>query len=417
MSDAKPFDVAAFAAHFDHHSREYAQHTYEIYDHMRQHCPVAHSDAYGGMWVVTKYADIMRIARDDQTFSSAQGITIPMLPPANGVECDDPRRYGYTRIPIIMDPPRSRAFRKLMDPKFSPKVFAALEADIRRLATERIDGFIERGEGDLVADLAQPLTAIMTLRIGGLPVDEWREYSDPIHRAIWGDGKPLELYQGRMGVTAKVREQVRQQRQNPVPGGLIEYLLNCAIDDRPLEDWEVVAIIDLLLDGGVDTTQALLGSAFIFLGRNPRQRRRLMDEPGLLPDATEEFLRLFAPQQGLARTVTKDVEVGGAKMKKGDKVFLCWASGNRDESEFERADQAVFEREHNRHMTFGMGFHRCMGSNLARTEIRVCLEEVLARLPDYELVEEGVQSAPDVGVVYGYKKVPVRFQPGERKLA
>ena len=417
MSEGKAFDVDEFAEHFDHHSPEYAAHTYEIYEHMREKCPVAHSDAYGGMWVVTRYRDIMKIARDDKTFSSAQGITMPMLPPANGAEDADPTKHGPTRIPIIMDPPRSREFRKLLDPLFTPRVFQAMEPDIRRLATERIDGFIESGEGDLVHDLAQPLTAIMTLRLGGLPQDQWREYADPIHRVIWGDGLPEELYRARMGVTNLVKEQVRLQRREPVPGGLIEHLMGCTIDGRPLEDWEVVAIIELLLDGGVDTTQALLGSAFIFLARNPDYRQQLIDDPALIPDATEEFLRVFAPQQALARTVTEDTEIGGVPMKKGEKVMMCWASGNRDEAEFENADQVIFGREENRHMTFGVGSHRCMGSNLARMEIRVCLEEVLSRLPDYELDEAGIESAPDVGVVYGYKRVPVRFSPGPRRRA
>jgi cytochrome P450 len=273
-----------------------------------------------------------------------------------------------------------------------------------------MDAIIEKGEGDLVQDLAQPVTAIMTLRLGGLPLEQWRDYADPIHKTIWGDGEPMELFQARLGVTNLVKEQVRLQKDKPVKGGLIEHLYTVQIDGRPLEQWEIVAIIELLLDGGVDTTQALLGSAFLYLGRNPDRRQELIDNPDLIADATEEFLRIFAPQQALARRVTEDVEVSGVKMKKGDLVMMCWASANRDESEFKNADKVIFGREDNRHMTFGVGSHRCMGSNLARMEIKICLEEVIKRIPDYDLIEEGVEFAPDVGVVYGYKKVPVRIK-------
>ena len=145
------------------------------------------------------------------------------------------------------------------------------------------------------------------------------------------------------------------------------------------------------------------------------QSKILIERPDLMPTAVEELLRVFAPQQALARTATRDVEINGKQIKAGDKILMCWAAGNRDAAEFADPEKIDFEREVNRHMTFGMGVHRCMGSNIARDEAKRCLHEVLTRLPDYKIV--GTRSAGDVGIVYGYSEVKVTFTPGKRSTS
>jgi cytochrome P450 len=432
---AAAFDPADFATRFDHHSEEYGQHVNEIYDHMRDKCPIARSDKYGGFWVLTRYADIMEVSRDDETFSSEQSITIPgsgdgaaafglnwkmllmMAKHWRTFFVEMPRNRRLKRpanIPIEYDPPRSQQFRVLINPLLAPKVIAAREAETRQLASDLVDAFIEKGEGDLVTDLAQPLTAIMTIRLAGLPESEWRLFSDPLHKAIWRLGTMEELLDEMMKSRKRVQEIIKEQRRKPVEGGAIAHLLNCEVDGRKLEDWEVQAMIDLFIVGGVDTTQALLGSAWVHLGRHPDRRAELAGDIGKLDTAIDEMLRFFAPQQALCRTATKDTEVAGQRIAKGEKILMCWASANRDQTEFDRPEELKFDRTPNRHMTFGMGSHRCAGSHLARMEARICMEQVLTRLPDYRLDEAGVRFAPDVGVVYGYSAVPVTFTPGPR---
>jgi cytochrome P450 len=176
-----------------------------------------------------------------------------------------------------------------------------------------------------------------------------------------------------------------------------------ARDNRP---WTV------LLGGGVDTATNAIGVTLVELARRPDVRRRLVDQPSLIPAAIEEFLRMWAPFQGLARRVMADVDIGGCRMQEGDKVLKLWASANRDPAEFGRADEVIVDRAPNRHLAFGLGPHRCIGSHLARAEMRVALEEVLRRFPDYEVNESGLEPQPDVGLIYGYSRVPVTFSPG-----
>ena len=158
------------------------------------------------------------------------------------------------------------------------------------------------------------------------------------------------------------------------------------------------------------------GSALVYLARNPAVRRRLIESPALIPSAIEEFLRMWAPVTGLARTASRDCAIAGQPIRRGERVLLLWASANRDSEEFPDPDRVDVERSPNRHATFGLGIHRCLGSHLARLQFRVALEEVLERLPDYTLDEPGLKLSPDVGTVFGYVGLPARFAPGKREL-
>ncbi|MCB2059370.1 MAG: cytochrome P450 [Novosphingobium sp.] len=404
---SEAFDVAAFARRFDHHAREYSDHLNEIFDHMRERCPVAHTDAYGGFWVLTRYEDVMRVVRDDETFSLRAGMSIP----SNRNPGDPP-----TFLPGDLDPPESFKYRQILEPLVSPSALAALHPFVRQTARELVDGFIDKGEADLVQDLAVPLTAIVTLRLAGLPEADWPHYVAERYEANSDPLPPEEAMRRVMERFAWSRQAFldarERQRENPVEGGLVARLIEARVDGRELTEAEYISMMINFVVGGLETTQALLGSSWVYLARNPDQREDLRQNPDLMPAAVEEMLRCFSPQPGLARVATRDTEVGGQPIREGEKVFMCWASANRDAAKFDDPYRFDMRRKPNRHLTFGTGAHLCLGRNLTRLEAQICMSEVLTRLPEYQAVEEGLERIPDSSTLYGYLSVPVTFTPG-----
>jgi cytochrome P450 len=394
---------------------------------------MAHSGELGGFWVATRYADIMRIARDDETFASRYGITItPSLHPdvpafeplgdkatgplANLAPGPNGEKPPISFLPIEIDPPLHRSYRRAIDTLFSPNAVTGLEPWVNAITDQLIDDIIESGEGDFSRDLGTPLTSIYTMKAAGLPLEDWSDYAYWMQSQIAGSSSveprtkaatPLELRE-------RVAAEVVRPRRTPVEGGAIAHLIEADVDGRKLDNWEIEGFVWLLIAGGVDTTQACMGSAFVWLGRNPDRRAQLADDRSLLPHAVEEFLRVFAPQQALSRTVMKDVEVAGQKLKRGERVLMCWASGNMDESEFERPEEIDFARANKRHMSFGLGIHRCMGSNVARLEFRILIDKILRRMPDFRIHEPGLKPAPVTGLVFGYERAPFSFTPGKK---
>jgi cytochrome P450 len=401
------FDVARFVRRFDHHAPEFGDHLNGIFEFMRSRCPVAHSDAYDGFWVLTRFDDVMRVARDDTTYSLRAGMTIP----SNRKPGDPP-----FVIPGDCDPPLSTAYRRLLEPLVTPEALAAMEPSLRELAGKLVDGFIETGNADLIRDFAAPFTAIATLRLAGLPETDWPHYVAERNRNTAVRKDPEEdmrrVNERFIWTRNAFLEQIAAQRTRPVAGGLIARLLEARLDGRALDEWEMIAILINFVSGGLETTQALLGSAWEHLARHPDQRELLRNDPGLMVGAVEEMLRYFAPQPALSRVATRDTEIGGVPIREGEKVLMCWASANRDAAKFERPDEFDIRRKPNRHLTFGVGTHHCLGANLTRLEARICMEEVLARLPDYVVEEAGLERIPDVSIVYGFLSVPVRFTPG-----
>jgi len=433
MEDGEPdFDVAAFAQRFNHLSPDYGRHFSDIYKHMRARCPVAHTDQLGGFWVVTKYADIMRIARDDETFCSRYGITItptanpdmpeglgplgdkstgPLAAYQNGPNGETAR---LTTLPIDIDPPLHGVYRKAIDPLFSPTAVTELAPWVSALTDQLIDDIIERGRADFSRDLGTPLTSIYTMKAAGLPLEDWSDYAWWMQSQIAGSSsvEPRTRDMTQLALRERVAAEVVRQRTHPVEGGAIAHLIEADVDGHKLENWEIEGYVWLLIAGGVDTTQACMGSSFVWLARNPDRRRELAEQPKLMPHAIEEFLRVFTPQQALSRTVMQDVELAGQLLKRGDRVLMCWVSGNMDETEFENPEQVDFDRGNKRHMAFGLGVHRCLGSNVARLEFRVLFEQILKRIPDYRIDEAGLKPSPVSGVVFGYEHVPFVFTPG-----
>ena len=396
---------------FDHHSAEYARDWRGINSTLRDRCPVSHTDAHDGYWVLSRYADVAEAARDDATFSSYQelpdgthtGATIPAGP--------------LRQVPIEMDPPELFDHRKLLNARFSPAAVRTWEPFLRQATASRIDEVIESGHADLVRDIANPVPALLTLELLGLPQDDWQRFSDVTHQIVHTLPSSREHDAASMeftGIVGQIAEVAARRRTQP-GDDLISLLATAEINGEPLSDGRLLEMVTLVILGGVDTTGSLIGNALEWLARHPAERDRLRGNPDQLPQATEEFLRYFSPVPGLARTVTRPCTVGGQELAPGDRLFLSWSSANYDESVFERPDQVLLDRFPNRHQAFGLGIHRCIGSNFVRAEFQIVLEEVLRRLPDYTIDTAAAQPYPSIGIVNGWISLPATFTPGPRQ--
>ena len=388
-----PAELAQAAASFDHHGPVYRDHSTQILRHMQNTCPFAHAPSHGGFWVATKADTCLEIARDAETFSSFPASVIPALEPT-------------LMIPLNSNPPELYDYRAVLNPLFAPAKMKREAAAIRADADRLMDELVARGGGDVVMDMAQPLTGITTLRLLGIPTEEWKDYAYPLHELIYSSAPVSERLVSMKGMVDLMRAEIRRQQTAP-KGGIIEYLLNVDMAGRKLRVDEVDSIVLIMLGGGLDTGQALIGTSTVYLGRNPAQRLDLVQHPDIMESAVEELLRVFPPTQGTGRCTTKDATVGGQALSPQDWVFISIAAANRDPAEFVDPDTINFRRENNRHFTFGIGPHRCVGSHLARLEINAGLSALLSKAPAYKLVEAGLDLAGDVGTVYGYNTVPI----------
>ena len=426
------FDAATFAQQFNQFSPEYGPHFKDIYRHMRAHCPVAHTDEVGGFWVVTRYADIMRVDADDEAFSSLYAVfpspnpdmprsqygslgearTGPLAACPLGPKGEAPR---LSLLPFELDPPLHGPYRKALEPLFSPHAVAELAPWLLALSDQLIDAIIETGEGDFSRDLSTPLASLFTMKLLGLPLEDWSDYAWFIQLATGGSGsvQPRTRNVSERELGERVTAEVPRQRTQPMAGGAIAHLLDATVDRRKLESWEIEAFIWPII-GNMAATQACLASGFAWLSRNPEQRRRLAETPHLMPHAIEEFLRAFTPVHALGRTVMRDIKLAGQSLKRGDRVILSWASANLDETEFETPEEVDFDRANKRHLAFGLGGHRCMAPDVVRLEFRILFEQILSRLPDFRVGEAGLQLTAAPGVVAGYEHVPFVFTPGKK---
>ncbi|GAA4717735.1 cytochrome P450/oxidoreductase [Phytohabitans rumicis] len=396
--------MTEFDAVFDHHSDVANADPVEYYSLFREQCPVGRTEAHGGFVYTTRYADVVRIARDDATFSSARR-------GEDGVAIVIPRGPGLEQYPIELDPPASSAYRDLINPLLTPSAVDELRPMITRHATRIVDAFIEQGSADFVRDLTNPLPAAVTLDWLGFPSADWPKLAKPIHdifAALAGSERAIRGAQGLAYMDQRIRELIALRRTEPAEDA-ISYLVR---HGTGFSDDELVSVIGLLIAGGVDTTTSLTGSTLVHLSRHPDQRRRLVESPDLLENATEEFLRAFAPSQSMARTATTDTEVGGCPVHAGDRVLIPWVAANHDPAVFPDPAQVRLDRDAHRHLSFGIGTHRCAGAHLARAMFHEMMTQVLTRLPDYQVVEDGLIPYPTKGNQTGWDAIPAIFTPG-----
>ena len=400
--------------HYDRHAPEYRFQFEKITRELHEKCPVAWSDTYGGHWVASSSQAVFELARcpyisNDHDVNGErrgyQGITIPAKP--------IPLRAGI----LEMDPPEHRTYRGVLNPYLSPAAVKRWEPFIDEVVRASIDEKIEDGRMDFVDDLANVTPAVITLAMLGIPLKDWPIYCEPTHALLYTPEDSPEMaavLEQNMQMAMALLANVSEIRDNPRPG-IIDGLLKLRIDGQPAPDMEILGMLTLLIGGGFDTTTALTAHSLEWLWQNPDQRERLRRERDtLLDSATEEFLRFYTPAPGDGRTFSEDVEIDGTQFKEGERLYISWAMANRDPSVFSEPNKIILDRKGNRHFGFGIGIHRCIGSNLGRTVFKAMLTAVLDRIPDYRCDPEGTVHYETIGVIQGMRHLPATFTPGRR---
>ena len=398
------------AVSFDHTSAEHAVDPAGSFKALRERCPVGHSAAHGGFWVATTYETVSGAARDATTFSSAlfenSSITIPH---PSGVD-------RSPMPPLELDPPEFEADRRLVAPLMSPQVVGGFEEPVQYYSDWLLDQVIERGEMEFISEFANPVPSLMTVDWLGLPIEDWRGFAEPmnhIQHEVAGTPAYDAALLGLASINALLLEAIRARRAHPAPD-VIGQIATATIDGELITEERALGLTMLLIAGGVNTTTVLSGNTMLYLDGHRDTHQRLLDDDRFFHTATEELLRHITPVLQIGRTVTREVELGGQTLAAGDPILLGWAGANRDPAMFEHPDEVILERWPNRHLSFGIGPHRCIGSNLARVMFRRMIRTLLARIPDFEVIE--AVPAPSRPVDNSWSAIRVRFTPGPRVL-
>jgi cytochrome P450 len=391
--------VSDWASDFSHLEPEWAADPYRIQDHLRQSCPIAHTDRFGGGWLPTRYEDVAAVAYDTERFSSRSIIMGNFRPPL------DVAPIGGSP-PISSDPPFHHDARKLLLPAFTKTAVARQEPATRALCHALIDAFQGSDVVDAARDYAQHIPMRVIADMLGFPPEDGPRFREFVENTLEGVNLPPDERIARMTklfdyLLAQVHDHLDNPRED-----LTTYLINAELYGRKLEADHVAGTMALLLIAGIDTTWSAIGASLWHLAGNPVDRQRLVAEPGLLPTAMEEFLRAYAPVT-MARLVKEDMHWHGADMKADDWILLSFPAANRDPAQFEHAGEVVIDREVNRHAAFGLGIHRCVGSHLARMELRVALEVWLERIPEFSL-EDPSAVTWSAGQIRGPRSLPLR---------
>jgi cytochrome P450 family 142 subfamily A polypeptide 1 len=363
---------------------------------MRAHAPV-YWDEQGGVWGIARYDDVIAISRDPQTFSSAGGIRPDNDPLPHMIDLDDPlhkRRRG------------------LVNKGFTLRRVAAREDRIRELAVGLIEHNRAKGRFDFVMDLAAWLPLIVIGDMLGVERDHYArllEWSDVLLRGTGGGPEALaRATDAYVEYNAYQRQVIADRRRRPPQEDLVSILVHAELDGERLDDDTIVAESLLILIGGDETTRHVITGGMYQLFRHPEQRRLLTAHPGKIPTAVEEMLRWVTPIRNMARTATRDVELRGQRIRKGQKLVLLYPSANRDERIFPDPQRFDVERTPNEHLAFGHAAHFCLGASLARLELRVMFEELLARMPDLVLDTDETPELRASNFVVGFERLAVR---------
>ena len=397
--------IADWATDFDHTEDAYAQAAPEIWDDLRERCPVAHSDRFGGTWLPTRHEDVSKVAHDTEHFSSRGVIVSDFRPLA-------PAPVGFAP-PITSDPPFHDKARRILLPAFSPKAVAPLEDLTRTFCAELVDELLadviagDRDVVDAATEYTQHIPVRVIAHMLGVPKEDGPKFRTFIHRILEKPGQSGPIDEEDTMIFY-LQEIIAAHRESP-SDDLVSYLLEQEIDGQPLDDGHVEGTVALALIAGIDTTWSAIGASLWHLAQYAEDRQRLLDEPELMTFAVEEFLRFYAPVT-MARMVAEDTELGGCPVHEGDWVLLPFPAANRDPEAFEDADRFVIDRRKNRHAAFGLGIHRCLGSNLARMELRVALQTWLERIPEFSLTDPDAVTW-SAGQVRGPRTLPFAFGP------
>lgn len=361
---------------------------YEMYAELRDHAPVDHVEE-GGYYVLSRYTDVVSAARNFTTYSSAAGLTVE---PSDG-EQDVMRAFD----PMVMqDPPVHTAFRKMVGRGFTPKQVVELEPQIRSFVSARVQRLCEAGTGDVVAELLKPLPSLIVAHYLGVPEedrDRFDRWTDAIVAAT-SEGDPLASADAAGEMIDYFTKLIDLRRRWP-EDDTISHLVGAADDGDDISILQILGFAFTMVAGGNDTTTGLLGGSLDLLTSHPDQRRVLIEDSAAIPDAVEELLRLTSPVQGLARTVTHDVELHDTVIPESSRVLLLYAAGNRDPREYGPDAEALrVDRCPAKILTFSHGAHHCLGAAAARLAARVALEELLGHCPDFSVDGAAGEFAP-----------------------
>jgi len=401
ISEAITGPVADWATDFSHLEPEWSADPYPIQDDLRQRCPLAHTERFGGAWLPTRYADVAAIAYDTGRFSSRSIILSNFRPPRELAPIGG-------SPPISSDPPFHHDARKLLLPAFTKAVITKQEPATRAFCHSLIDAFGGQDVVDAARDYAQHIPMRVIADMLGFPPEDGPQFRVFVEDLLEGINLPPDERIERVSrlfdyLVAQVHDHIDNPRDD-----LTTYLLNAELYGQKLAPEHVVGTMALLLIAGIDTTWSAIGASLWHLAKTPDDRRRLVAEPALLPTAIEEFLRAYAPVT-MARLVQEDMHWRGVDMKADDWILLSFPAANRDPAQFDRAGEVVIDREVNRHAAFGLGIHRCVGSHLARMELRVALEAWLARIPEFTLDDPAAVTWA-AGQIRGPRALPLRIR-------
>ena len=400
----------------DHQTPAFIADRHRRYDQLRERCPVVFNEHYGGFWMVTDYESVAAVARDNETFAHKYEPDAPDGISYQGI-CGVPRpgyipRQGVSEI----DGPEHADLRRVLNPLMTINAVEANRPRMEAVSAWFLDEIVEAGKADLVLDYTTPVPAVLTLEMMGMASSNWQHYADFFHATSSyepTDERYLSAVAHQPDMWGELRDFAQFRRDNPADD-VTTALVSSPLDGRMLSDDEITAIMWNLVAGGLDTTTSLVSWGLHHLGTHPEDRAWLIDDPSLIPAAVEEFLRHYSPSETLTRTATRDVELGGRQIRRGDIVFISWVTANHDPAAFDDPDEVRIDREANKHLAFGLGGHRCIGSSIARIESELMLRDVLARVGDYEIDIDGFKPYPGNLLMTGVVSMPVTFTPGAR---
>jgi cytochrome P450 len=392
--------VSDWASDFSHLEPQWSADPYPIQDDLRQRCPIAHTERFGGGWLPTRYEDVAAVAYDTEHFSSRSIIMSNFRPPR------DLAPIGSSP-PISSDPPFHHDARRLLLPAFTKTAVVQQEAATRAFCHSLVDAIAGRDVVDAARDYAQHIPVRVIADMLGFPPDDGPRFREFVENVLEGINLPPDERIARMSslfdyLLAQIHDHLDHPRAD-----LTSYLIDAELYGRKLEPLHVAGTMALLLIAGIDTTWSAIGASLWHLAGHPADRARLVADPRLLPTAMEEFLRAYAPVT-MARLVKEDMHWNGADMKADDWILLSFPAANRDPAQFDQAGEVVIDREVNRHAAFGLGIHRCVGSHLARMELRVALEVWLERIPEFSLDSSSTVTW-SAGQIRGPRTLPLRI--------
>lgn len=382
---------------FDHTDPQWTENPFPIWDDLRSKCPVVHSDRFLGVYLPTTYEAVKQIAYDTEHFSSRRVVVRNARP---DITMPSP--------PITSDPPNHKPAKQLLLPPFTPDAMKKIEPRVRQICNELIDAFITDKTCDAAAQYSKHIPVRTIAYMLGIPEADGHLFVKWIHEILeLGVHNDAILMNAAREMNEYFSGHIAERRTHPRDDLIMDLMQAKGPDGQPLSDPHVLGSLRLLLIAGIDTTWSGIGSSIWHLAKTPADRKRLVAEPDIMPFAIEEFLRAYSPVT-MAREVMKETVISGCPVKPGNMVLLSFPAANRDPAMFTDADKVIIDRKENRHAAFGLGIHRCVGSNLARMEMTVALEEWLKRIPDFSLDPAGEVTWSE-GTVRGPRQLPLRL--------